>query len=124
MSINVDVSKMSLASVPEKMLDFAMEVLLDQAHVMVGIAQVNAHVDTGAYRDSIRVERGGEGEAWRQVKVRAGGYIVNPKTGKLVDYAGILEFKYHNLADAWEEVKPTILIMLKEGVVTREGWTQ
>jgi len=50
-------------------------------------------VDTGALRDSIRVIVTAKtaGNITR-VGVRAGGYEVNPKTGKLVDYAVSVEF--------------------------------
>jgi HK97 gp10 family phage protein len=125
LSINIDVTKMSLATIPEKMLDYAFEVLLAQAHLMVGLAQVYAPVDTGSLRDSVRVERGGEGKQWRQVRVRAGGYITNPETGKLVNYSNFVEFGTSRMGaqpfmrPAWEEVKPTILDMLKNGVVER-----
>jgi HK97 gp10 family phage protein len=125
MSITIDVTKVSLATVPEKMLDFAMEVILSQAHLMVGLAQINVPVDTGSLRDSIRVERGGEGQGWRQVRVRAGGYVTNPKTGRLVNYSNFVEFGTRKMSaqpymrPAWEEVKPTILEMLKSHVVER-----
>jgi hypothetical protein len=123
MSITIDVTKTSLATLPEKMLDYAMEVLMDQAHLMVGLAQIYCPVDTGSLRDSIRVERGGEGLGWRQVSVRAGGYIFNYKSGKLVDYAGIVEERQPYMAPAWEEVAPTIVEMLQNGVVEKMGGT-
>jgi HK97 gp10 family phage protein len=125
LSISIDVTKTSLATLPEKMLDYAQEVLLNQAHVMVGLAQIYVPVDTGSLRDSIRVERGGEGKAWREVRVRAGGYITNPKTGKRVNYSNFVEFGTSRMSaqpfmrPAWEEVKPTILEMLKNNVVER-----
>ena len=109
--------KQDLAELPEKMLDHAFEVLLDQAHLMVGLAQIYVRVDTGSLRDSIRVERGGEGQHWRVVRVRAGGYIVNPDTGRLVDYAVHVENKYPFMRLAWMEVRPTIDDMIKSGVV-------
>lgn len=124
-NITIDCTKISLATLPEKMLDYAMEVLLTQAHLMVGLAQMYVPVDTGSLRDSIRVERGGEGQGWRQVRVRAGGYIINPKTGNLVNYSNFVEFGTKNMLaqpfmePAWEEVKPTIEAMLKNNVVQR-----
>lgn len=50
-------------------------------------------VDTGSLRRSIRKER----HAWPAKNIvytgiRAGGYIVNPKTGRLVDYARYIEY--------------------------------
>jgi len=46
-------------------------------------------VDTGALRKSIRIEKKGE----LQVSVVAGdGGVINPRTGREVDYAGYVEF--------------------------------
>jgi HK97 gp10 family phage protein len=117
--------KQKLATLPKKMLDGAFEALTAQAHLIVGLAQVYCPVETGSLRDSIRVERGGEGLHWRQVKVRAGGYITNPETGKLVDYAVYQEFgtRYitpsYFLTRAVEEVQPTIQTMINAGVVQK-----
>lgn len=104
--------KIKLAELPTKMMEHALEVLLDQAHVMAGLAQVYCPVDTGSLRDSIRVEHAGN-----QVRVRAGGYITNPKTGRLVDYANIQEQRTQFMQMAFEEVKPTIKTMLETHVV-------
>jgi hypothetical protein len=121
MSIKYDmvsgVVKEDIARLPEKMLEFAFEVLLQQAELMKGLAQVYVPVDTGSLRDSIRVERGGEGEAWRRVRVRSGGYVTNPKTGRLVNYAAIVEAKYPYMRPAFDEVKATIAEMIKARVV-------
>jgi len=50
-------------------------------------------VDTGSLRKSIRIETyaAPAGEIHR-IGVRAGGYVVNPKTGRLVDYANHVEY--------------------------------
>jgi len=123
MSISIDLTgdlnviKAKLATLPEKMLDYAQQVLSTQCDLIVGIAKVEVLVETGALRDSIRKERGGEGLRWRQYKVRAGGYVVNPKTGRLVDYAGHVEHKYPFLRFAVDQVKPTIEMMLNSGMV-------
>ena len=123
MSIQMDVTeayvKEKLANLPEKMLDWAFEVLMEQAELMKGLAQVNVPVDTGSLRDSIRVERGGEGEAWRRVSVRAGGYVVNPKTGRLVNYASVVEAKQPFMRPAFEQVEPTIAEMIEAKVVEK-----
>ena len=117
--------KDKLAVLPEKMADYAYEALMDAAHLIVGLAQIYCPVETGALRDSIRVERGGVGLRWREVKVRAGGYVTNPKTGKLVNYAiyqeGGTRFMVgqHFLGKAVEDVKPQLLQMLEAGVVEK-----
>ena len=129
MSITLDLEtgtvKDSIANLPEKMMEYAFEVLLKQAELIKGLAQVYVPVDTGSLRDSIRVERGGEGLRWRQVRVRAGGYVTNPKTGKKVNYAGFIEYGTRNmmgyfyLTAAVAEVEPTIAEMIKAGVVEK-----
>lgn len=123
MSIKIDISdtlvKQKLAQLPEKMLEWASEVLEAQAHLMVGYAQVTVNVDTGSLRDSIRVERGGEGLRWRQFRVRAGGYVTNPKTGRLVDYAGAVETRHPFMRPAFEMVKPEIANMLRRLLVEK-----
>jgi HK97 gp10 family phage protein len=96
---------------------------------MVGYAQIYAPVDTGALQSSIRVERGGVGLGWRQVRVRAGGYITNPKTGKLVNYSNFVEYGTKHMPaqpfmrPAWEIVKPQIALMLKNNVVEKVATT-
>jgi hypothetical protein len=121
MSIKIDLAdtlvKEKLATLPEKMLEWAFEVLMKQAELMQGLAQIYVSVDTGSLRDSIRIERGGESLGWRQIRVRAGGYVTNPRTGRLVNYAAIVEAKYPYMQPAFEEVKPTIGEMIKSKVV-------
>jgi len=123
MSIRYDFSdtyvKEKIAQLPEKMLGWAEEVLIRQAELIRALAQTYVPVDTGSLRDSIRVERGGKGLHWRQVRVRAGGYVVNPKTGRFVDYAVYVESRYHFMRRAVEEVKPTIADMIKSKVVEK-----
>jgi len=123
MSIKYDLTdtyvKEKLANLPEKMMEWAFEVLLKQAELMKGLAQVYVPVDTGSLRDSIRIERGGESLHWRQVRVRAGGYRINPRTGKLVAYAAIVEERQPFMRPAFEEVKPTIADMILANVVQK-----
>ena len=109
----------TLHTLPKQLLDSAFEELLNQAYLMQGYAQVYVNVETGALRDSIRVERGGEGSAWKRVRVRAGGYIVNPKTNRLVDYAAYVETKYHFMAQAWNQVRDNITSILQRHVPSR-----
>jgi len=119
MSIHYDLDtvKIALAELPEKILDWAEEVLVQQAELIVGLAKIYVRVETGSLRDSIRLERGGEGMNWRRIRVRAGGYITNPKTGRLVDYARLIEHKFPFMTPALNEVKPTIAAMIKAKIV-------
>lgn len=123
MSITLDLAdpniKTRLAELPEKMVEYAFEALLKQAQLMRDLAQVYCPVDTGSLRDSIRVERGGEGKGWREVRVRAGGYITNPRTGRKVDYAIYQEAARGFMAAAYEDVKPTIELMIQNAVVEK-----
>lgn len=109
--------KQELAELPEKMLAYAEEALLDQARLMKGYAQILVRVDTGALRDSVRVERGGRGAHHRVIRVRAGGYVRNPRTGLLVGYAAHVERKYPFMRPAYERVKDTVAEMIRARVV-------
>jgi hypothetical protein len=118
-SINFDLGqvKTDLADLPEKMLDYAFEVLMSRAELMKGLAQVYVRVDTGSLRDSIRIERGGESKNWRRVRVRAGGYVTNPKTGRLVNYAAVVEQRFPYMRPAFDEIKGDIAGMIRAKVV-------
>jgi len=106
LDLNKGTVKQDVAAIPNKLLEGAEQAINEVADLMVGLWQVGARVETGAYRDSVRKERGGQGMHWRVVRVRAGGHVINPKTGRLVDYAVILEQRYHTGRNAWEQVKP------------------
>jgi len=108
--------KADLAVIPEKMLESAFEAIMDVAQLMKGYAQVFVRVDTGSLRDSIRVERGGVGMRWRQVRVRAGGYVTNPLTGKKVDYAGHVERNYPFMRPALEAVRGQAVALIERKV--------
>jgi HK97 gp10 family phage protein len=130
MSITLDLDnpkavKTALGTLPEKMLEYAEEVLIKQAELIKGLAQIYVPVDTGSLRDSIRVERGGAGLHRRQIRVRAGGYVTNPRSGQKVAYAKFIEYGTQNmpgyfyLSTAVAEVKPTIAEMIKANVVQK-----
>jgi len=103
------VAKRDIAEIPNRLLEGAEQAILEAAHLMSGLAKVYVRVDTGSLRDSIRVERTAPTRHnHRQVRVRAGGYIVNPDTGKLVDYAVVVEVKYPYMKPAWYEVRSQV----------------
>jgi hypothetical protein len=103
--------KADLAILPEQ-FDAVCEEIVDQvADLIVGYAKIFVNVDTGSLRDSIRKESGGEGLHYRLKRVRAGGYVTNPKTGKLVDYAAPVEAKYPFMRPALEEAQPEALLL-------------
>lgn len=99
--------------VPAKLLAGALEAILEQAQLIKGLAQVHVRVETGSLRDSGRVERAGQGKHWAKVSVRFGGYVVNPKTGKLVNYARIIEVRFPYLKPAADEVQPQTAAVIR-----------
>jgi len=117
--IQYDYSKLKtdIAILPEKMLEAADEEISQACDNMVGYAKIFVRVDTGSLRDSIRKERGGIGENWRRWRVRAGGYIINPKTKQFVNYAGIVESRYPFMAPAFDMIRADLTALIKRRVV-------
>ncbi len=78
---------------PKAFEESVAEALNDTATDAVARAKELVAIDTGALKKSIRRER-----LARPVGkiiytgIRAGGYVKNPKTGRLVDYAGFIEY--------------------------------
>lgn len=67
--------------------------LQEAAYIGKARAKELVPIDTGALQRSIRVER--LAKLARNIYytgIRAGGYIRNPKTNRLVDYAGYVEY--------------------------------
>lgn len=105
----------TLEEMPVRMARWTDEVLNQIADLMVGYAKVYVRVDTGSLRDSIRKERPRGPPPKRTIRVRSGGFIVNPKTGRLVDYAVIVEAKFPYMRPAWETVQPEAQMMIQGG---------
>ena len=80
----------------EAMKDATLEVVDECAEYMVHIAKILVRKKTGTLEKTIRKERSGD-----VIKVRAGGFFINPLTHKLCDYALIVELKYPYMAPAW-----------------------
>lgn len=55
-------------------------------------AKAIAAIDTGAMMKSVAKEKIVVKGLVKSIRVRAGGRVVNPKTGRLVDYASYVEF--------------------------------
>ena len=78
-----------LSRLDEKLKQALEEALEEIAEKIRDDAKDLAPVDTGSLRESIRVEKEGD----LQVSVIAGGGgVINPRTGREVDYAGYVEF--------------------------------
>jgi HK97 gp10 family phage protein len=69
------------------------EALVETLDEAVVDAKAGAPVDTGAHRQSIRRERYANPRGFATYQgIRAGGYVRNPKTGRIVDYSRHLEY--------------------------------
>ena len=112
--------KQDLAMLPDKMLEAAFEAIDEAADFMVTIAKGYCLVDTGALQKSIRKERvPPTHEHHRVVRVRAGGYVVNPKTGRLVNYAVHVEKKNPFMKPAFDTVKSFLKDQIRQKVLER-----
>ena len=81
----------ALANAETHLTDWALDVLMDNAELIQGIAQILVRVDRGWLRDSIRVERQGN-----TVRIVAGSPTVN--------YAQIIEDRYPYMSTAFNQV--------------------
>lgn len=106
--------QVTLGDLPEKMRIAALEVLREKAGLMVQLAKQLCPVDTGSLKKSIR-SRSGE----NKVVVTAGGYITNPKTGRLVDYAVYAEAKQPFMSMAWNMIQPSVIADLESRIVEK-----
>jgi len=68
------------------------EGLIMVAERVVEDAKATVRVDTGSLQRSIRRQHHVSEGHIHSVAVTAGGYVVNPKTGRLVDYGPYLEY--------------------------------
>jgi hypothetical protein len=87
-------------NLPETAKAEAMAILLANAELIIGLAQVRVRVDTGSLRDSIHIEQIGD-----SVIVKAGGLTA--------PHAPIIEAKYPFLKPSVDEVLPQINEQLK-----------
>ena len=109
-----------LSNLEEKLSRALDEALEEIAEKIRDDAKSLVPVDTGALKKSIRVEKKGE----LQVSVVAGdGGVINPKTGREVDYAGFVEFGTSRMSPqpymqpALEKNRDEILRIVKEKVL-------
>ena len=80
-------------TIPNGISAAATEALKETALEAKAIAKTLVAVDTGSLQKSIRLERLARqrGKIY-YTGIRAGGYIINPKTGRFVDYARFQEY--------------------------------
>jgi len=108
-----------LSNLDEKLGKALDEALNEIAEKIRDDAKGFVPVDTGALRKSIRVEKKGKLEV--QV-IAGGGGVINPRTGREVDYAGYVEFGTSRMSPqpymqpALEKNRDEILRVVKEKV--------
>ena len=102
-----------LARLPEHMEQAALQALDEGADFIKMQAKILVRVDTGTLQKSIRKMRTRD----RVVSVRAGGYFVNPKTGKVCDYAHWVEMNYPYMRPAFDSARKYIIDLIRQRVV-------
>lgn len=81
------------STLPQAFEDSVTEALDETADDARDRAKLLVAIDTGSLKKSIRKERlARPAGKFFYTGVRAGGYITNPKTGRLVDYATFVEY--------------------------------
>jgi len=109
-----------LSNLEEKLSKALAEALEEISEKIRDDAKNFAPIDTGALRKSIRIEKKGK----LQVSIIAGGGgVINPRSGREVDYAGYVEFGTSRMAPqpfmqpALEKNRDEILRIVKEKVL-------
>ena len=83
-------------------------------------AKATVRVDTGSLQKSIRKQHHVSQGHIHSIGVSAGGYIVNPKTGRIVDYARYLEYgtsrmpPHPYMTPALEQNRPFLVLVLRD----------
>jgi hypothetical protein len=118
MSIHLDfekgTAKMSVADLVEKLKEAGVEAMDEFADEMVLMAKAYCPVDTGSLQQSIRKERAENG-----VSVRAGGYVVNPRSRRIVNYAAVVEARTGFMQQAYEFAVRELAERVKTRMVER-----
>jgi len=102
--------QLTLAQIEEGLTPQLEKTLLEAAKFMRDLAKIYVRVKTGSLQKSIRVEH----IKRLAVRVRAGGYVINPITKRLVDYAIYVEKRYPFLKPAWDSTKKFVKLRLRE----------
>ena len=86
----------------------ALEILLTRGQQMVELAQGLVRVDTGTLQSDIKmIVSQSQGDVV-SIRITAGGTRINPKTGKVCDYAQAVEAKFPFLRPAFDFIDPLI----------------
>mgnify|MGYP001449001588 CR=1 FL=1 len=103
--------KTNIEELKQKALDAAFQVLVLKAELIVTLAKMMVHVDTGKLRDSIRYEIMEDSEGKKTVRVVAG--------GSGIDYAAIQEEKYPFLKPAFDAVMGDTVAEMKTAITEK-----
>lgn len=106
-----------LSMLPEHIRKETQKRLWNLLGSVVELAKGIVRVDTGSTQRSIRrMTYAHPSGMFHKMGVRAGGFIVNPKTGRPVDYAVHLEHRYPFMRPAWETREGLLDQVLLEGI--------
>ena len=84
---------LAIKSITSNLPQLADDSTKETAEAIRDLAKEYVPVDTASLQKSIRIEVFKYFNAYdKGYRVRAGGYVVNPKTGRLVEYAAYVEF--------------------------------
>jgi len=97
-----------IAELKDLLTDAPITILINRGLQIVDLARSYVRVDTGALRSDIRMEIRRQGAGGASVSIAAGGTQINPKTGKIVDYAQAIETKYPFIYPAISSIAPMI----------------
>jgi len=86
----------------------ALEILLMRGQQMVELSQGLVRVETGTLQSDIKMLVSQAQGDIVSIRIMAGGTRVNPKTGKICDYAQAVEAKYPYLRPAFDFIDPLI----------------
>jgi len=109
-----------LSNLEEKLTKALAEALEEVSEKIRDDAKGFVPVDTGSLRKSIRVERKGSLEV---SIIAGGGGVINPRTGREVNYAGYVEFGTSRMSPqpymqpALEKNRDEVLRIVKEKVI-------
>ena len=82
-----------LKKMPDKVREQAQDKLLTYAHKVKNVAYMMVPVKTGSLQKSIRVEVYSVPAGYLvKLGIRAGGYVTNPESHRIVDYAAFVEY--------------------------------
>lgn len=107
-----------IATFNNNISDKAFNLILEKALRIQRLAQALVRVATGTLRSDIRVEIRTNNQDIVTIAIVAGGTQINPRTGRICDYAAIVEQKYPFMQPAFSAINSSIPSELKGLVAT------